>query len=58
MGEESTKQSTTRVKRKGERGSPCLRPPEALILPLGLPLMIIEKFGEDIQPLIQDSIGD
>lgn len=48
------RQSLTMMKRKGDNGSPCLRPFVALIFLLGQgwPVIIIEKLEEDIQPLI------
>ncbi|KAM7486574.1 hypothetical protein LguiA_002583 [Lonicera macranthoides] len=44
--------STTRIKRKGDKGSPCLKPLDALKLPSGLPLIITEKFTEFKHPPI------
>lgn len=35
------------VKRKGERGSPCLRPLEAEKKPLGVPFRRMEKWAVD-----------
>lgn len=46
------KTSTTIMKRKGE-GLPRWRPLEEVILPLKQPPMIMEKFADDKQPLIQ-----
>ena len=46
--------SATRVKRKGERGSPYLNPLEALTQPFAFPLTKIAKLEEDKQPLIHD----
>lgn len=46
------RESITLIKRKGDNGSPCLRPLDALVLPLGLPLIIIEKLVEEMQPQI------
>ena len=45
--------STTSVKRKGERGSPCLKPLDAFTEPLALLLTRIEKLVKERQPLIQ-----
>lgn len=46
------RQSATRMKKKGESGSPCRRPLEARIFPRSLPLIMMEKFGEETQPRI------
>ena len=45
--------SATKVKRKGEKESPCLKPLEALTQPFAFPLTRIAKLDEDKQPLIQ-----
>lgn len=45
-------ESITIIKRKGDNESPCLRPLVALNFPLGLPLIIIERFVDERQPLI------
>jgi hypothetical protein len=42
----------TRIKRKGEIGSPCLRPLELLKKPAGKPLTKMENDAVEIQVLI------
>lgn len=42
------------IKKNRERGSPCLKPLDALIHPLAFSFTKIEKLVEDKQPLIQD----
>lgn len=46
------RQSTIRMKRMGESGSPCPRPLVAKNVTLGLPFTKIEKFVDDLNPLI------
>ena len=43
--------SATKVKRKGEKESPCLKPLEALTQPFAFPLTRIAKIDEDKQSL-------
>jgi hypothetical protein len=45
--------SEPRIKRKGERGSPCLKPLFGVNKPKGLLLIKIEKEEEDMHNLIQ-----
>ena len=45
--------SDPKMKRKGERGSPCLRPLAGEIKPNGLPLMRMEKEEEEMHASIQ-----
>jgi hypothetical protein len=47
------KTSAPKMNKKGERGSPCLRPLVGEKSPKGLPLMRMEKVEEEIQTLIQ-----
>lgn len=42
-----------KIKRKRDRGSPCLRPLAEQNFPNGLPVMRMEKEGEDMHILIQ-----
>lgn len=51
--ENSTKTIHDDNKKEGDNGSPCLRPLVALNFPLCLPLMMMEKLVEEMQPLIQ-----
>jgi hypothetical protein len=44
--------STIRMKRKGERGLPCLIPWEGANIAEGDPLMIIEKKVEEVRDII------
>ena len=46
--------SATKVKRKEEKGSPCLKPLVALTQPFTFLLTMIAKLVEDKHPLIQD----
>lgn len=46
------RKSTTKVNKKGGEGSLCLRPYMALILPLGFPLVIMEKLVDEIKAII------
>ena len=46
--------SLTRKNKKGERGSPWRIPLDAVIRPLGLPLMKTENFGFFRQPIIHE----
>jgi hypothetical protein len=47
------KTSVPRMKRKGDKGSPCFRPLEGKSLPYGLPFRRIEKEAEEMQILTQ-----
>jgi hypothetical protein len=49
------KTSTPKIKRKGERGFPCLNPLPGKKKPKGLTFKKIEQEVEEIQILIQDS---
>ncbi|KAM7482120.1 hypothetical protein LguiB_006703 [Lonicera macranthoides] len=44
--------SDTNTNKKGDRGSPCLKPLEALKFPLGFPFINSKKLTEDKQPRI------
>ena len=45
--------SESKINRKGEKGSPCLRPLFGESSPKGLPLMRMEKEEEEMHNLIQ-----
>jgi hypothetical protein len=48
------KTSDPKIKRKGDKGSPCLNPLPGEIKPKGLPFRRMEKDGVKMQILIQE----
>ena len=43
----------TKMNNRGDKGHPCLMPQEAVKKQEGEPLTRMEKFADDIQPIIQ-----